>query len=94
MASSLPIITTRVGAHAEAVEDGESGFLLDVDDGPALRERIERLANDPALTARMFRRSRQIGDERFDMDKNANRIADLLIELADTASRLDGAMSP
>jgi glycosyltransferase involved in cell wall biosynthesis len=94
MASSLPIITTRVGAHAEAVEDGESGFLLDVDDGPALRERIERLANDPALSARMGRRSRQIGEERFDMDKNANRIADLLIELADTASRLDGAMSP
>jgi glycosyltransferase involved in cell wall biosynthesis len=94
MASSLPNITTRVGAHAEAVEDGESGFLLDVDDGPALRERIERLANDPALSARMGRRSRQIGEERFDMDKNANRIADLLIELADTASRLDGAMSP
>jgi glycosyltransferase involved in cell wall biosynthesis len=93
MASSLPIITTRVGAHAEAVDDGESGFLLDVDDGAALRERIERLANDPELSARMGRRSRQIGEERFDMDKNANRIADLLIELARPSSSY-GAASP
>jgi glycosyltransferase involved in cell wall biosynthesis len=82
MASSLPIITTRVGAHAEAVEDGESGFVLDVDDGAALRDRIERLARDPALAARMGKRSRQIGEERFDMNKNANRIGDMLIDLA------------
>jgi glycosyltransferase involved in cell wall biosynthesis len=26
MAACLPIITTRVGAHAEAVEDGRSGW--------------------------------------------------------------------
>lgn len=82
MASSLPIITTRVGAHAEAVVDGESGFVLDVDDVAALRDRIERLARDPDLATRMGRRSRQIGEERFDMQKNANRIADLLIDLA------------
>lgn len=82
MASSLPIITTRVGAHAEAVDDSQSGYVLDVDDAAGLADRIERLAKDPALAARMGRRSREIGEARFDMDKNANRIADLLIEIA------------
>ncbi len=82
MASSLPIITTRVGAHAEAVEDGESGFVIDVDDAGALRDRLERLAAHPELCARMGQRSRRIGEERFDMTKNANQIADLLVDLS------------
>jgi glycosyltransferase involved in cell wall biosynthesis len=81
MASSLPIVTTRVGAHAEAVEDGESGFVIDVDDGEALRRSLERLATDPGLCARMGQRSRRLGEARFDMNKNANQIADLLVDM-------------
>src|SRR5688572_386890 len=42
MASGLPIITTRVGAHAEAVEDKHSGFLLDVDDARGLADCIQQ----------------------------------------------------
>lgn len=82
MASCLPIITTRVGAHAEAVEDGKSGFVLDVDDGAALRERLERLASDPALVHEMGQCSRRIGEARFDMHKNAAQIGDLLVAMA------------
>jgi glycosyltransferase involved in cell wall biosynthesis len=81
MASSLPIITTAVGAHAEAVEDGQSGFIVEVDDKEALVERLERFTRDPELAARMGKRSRQIGEERFDMNANANRIADILLGL-------------
>lgn len=88
MASELPIITTRVGAHAEAVEDGESGFLLDKDDAEGLRERIERLVYEPELVRRMGRRSREIGEARFDMQKNAHRIADLLVRLAGRAPQV------
>jgi glycosyltransferase involved in cell wall biosynthesis len=82
MASSLPIITTRVGAHAEAVQDGESGFVIDPDDAEALRRSLERLASDPDLCARMGQRSRRLGEERFDMSKNASQIADILVGLA------------
>jgi glycosyltransferase involved in cell wall biosynthesis len=87
MAACLPIITTRVGAHAEAVEDGESGFLLRTDDAPALADRLERLASDRQLAFRMGMRSRAIGEERFDMRKNADRIADMLVELAKRGAR-------
>lgn len=82
MASGLPIITTRVGAHAEAVEDGESGFVLDQDDAAGLLQRLQRFVEDPSLARRMGTKSRQIGEQRFDMEKNANRIADMLISLA------------
>jgi glycosyltransferase involved in cell wall biosynthesis len=82
MAAGLPIVTTRVGAHAEAVEDGESGFVLNVDDADGLRDRLDQLAGNPSLRARMGERSRRLGEERFDMNKNANRIADILLELS------------
>ena len=82
MASSLPIVTTDVGAHAEAVDDGESGFVIPIDDGEALRDRLTRLSRDPALRSRMGRRARQICEERFDMDKNANRLAEFLVEMS------------
>ena len=81
MASSLPIVTTHVGAHAEAVEDGKSGFVIPIDDAEALRDRLDRLAHNPDLVMALGRRARQIGEERFDMDKNANRIADMLVAL-------------
>jgi glycosyltransferase involved in cell wall biosynthesis len=82
MASSLPIVTTRVGAHAEAVREGESGFVIDVDDVRALQDRLQRLAKSPELRARMGRASRKVAEERFDMAKNADRIAGLLLDLA------------
>lgn len=81
MAACLPIITTRVGAHAEAVEDGKSGFLIDKDDAEALRDRIDRLERDRALCFDMGMRSRQVGEARFDTHKNANRIADQLLSI-------------
>jgi glycosyltransferase involved in cell wall biosynthesis len=82
MAAGLPIVSTRVAAIPEAVNDGESGFLVECDDADALRDRLERLARDPGLRARMGESARRTGEARFDMDKNANRIADLLLEMA------------
>jgi len=82
MASQLPILTTRVGAHAEAVVDGESGFVLPKDDFPGLRGRVEALLADPDLVRRMSARSRVLGEQRFDMQMNADKIGDVLLELA------------
>lgn len=82
MASALPIITTRVGAHPEAIEEGRNGFLVDVDDEATLAARLALLARDRELCARMGRESRRIGAARFDMDRSANRIGDILVGLA------------
>jgi glycosyltransferase involved in cell wall biosynthesis len=81
MAASLPIVTTRVAAIPEVIEDGESGYLVDVDDAEALRDRLQALAVSPELRLRMGARSRRIAKDRFDMDKNANRIAEILLDL-------------
>ena len=82
MAACLPIVTTAVGAHAEAVEDERSGYIVPKDDVAAVADKLDRLASDPELARRLGARARAIGEERFDMKKNANRIADLLLETA------------
>lgn len=82
MAAGLPIITTRVGAHAEAVRDGETGYLIDSGDIAALQDRIERYLATPESAVSMGQRSREFGEERFDARKNSDAIGDMLIEAA------------
>jgi len=53
MASGTPVIASRVGGIPEVVEDGETGFLVEPGDVPALRQRIETLRDDRALASRM-----------------------------------------
>lgn len=90
MAASLPIITTRVGAHAEAVDDGTTGYLVEMDDAPAIAARLARLAEDRSLAASMGAASRALGEARFDMNDNAAQIADMLVALA-AGRRIPGA---
>lgn len=87
MASSLPIITTRVGGLAEEVLEGETGYYMDVDDTETLRRRLLTLHTDRELLERMGRRARQFGEERFDARKNANRIGDLVLGMVNQRRR-------
>jgi glycosyltransferase involved in cell wall biosynthesis len=46
MAASLPVVATRVGGAAEAVDEGETGFLVESNDHTAMAARlVELLAN-------------------------------------------------
>lgn len=74
MAASLPIVTTRVGAQAEAVHDGVSGLVVREGDRAALGTALRRLADDAALRQRMGREGRRIAEARYDVNENARRL--------------------
>ena len=57
MASSLPVVSSDVGANAEAVIPGGNGYL--VSDDEAWSERIVELAGDADLRVRLGARGRQ-----------------------------------
>lgn len=96
MAARLPIITTAVGAHAEAVEHGKSGYVMAVDDGEALGNHLVALAADRGLVRRLGERSRAIGEASFDMAKGANVIGDILVNIASggASGRATGSAAP
>ena len=55
MAHGRPVVATRVGGLADAIEDGETGVLVEPE---GLRGAIERLLADPAERARLGRNAR------------------------------------
>ncbi len=53
MASSLPVITTRVGSAASMIEDRTSGCLISPDEPEELLQSLRALMADPELRARL-----------------------------------------
>jgi len=53
LAAGTPVVATRVGGVPDVVREGEHGFLVEPGDVDALAERLQQLAEDPALRKRM-----------------------------------------
>lgn len=66
MAAGLPMVVTDVGGNAEAVIDGEHGYVVPAHCPSQLGEALLRVANDE-LRALMGNRARQHVRERFSM---------------------------
>ncbi|HEY3329966.1 MAG TPA: glycosyltransferase family 4 protein [Capsulimonadaceae bacterium] len=82
LASGLPVITTRVGAIPEAVVDGVTGKIVDIDSPSALSDAIVALANDGESLAAMSIAARSAALDRFSAAKNYAKLVDLLCSLA------------
>jgi glycosyltransferase involved in cell wall biosynthesis len=65
MAAGLPVVATKVGALAEIVEHGLSGFLVPPADPEALAGALAHLLNDDVLRARFGENARRRAHERF-----------------------------
>ena len=70
MAAGLPVITTAVGALPEAVNHGQTGWVVPVDDTSALTEAMATLINDPALRRTLGVQAGEAARTRFDGTRN------------------------
>ena len=73
----LPVVATAHGGSTEVVDDGITGFLVPYGDEDQLAERIDRLAGDPELRARMGAAGRRRVLERFTAGAMARGYAEL-----------------
>jgi glycosyltransferase involved in cell wall biosynthesis len=83
MASGLPVVTTNVGAIAEQIEDGVTGFLIPPRDVDALVATTTRLVGNPELRRTMGAAARSTADDRFNGARNYPRILHILKQCAD-----------
>src|SRR6516162_5624764 len=81
MAAGAALVAARAGAAELVIEDGVTGVLVPTGDADALAAAIELLMRDPAAAAAMGARARQRVLERFSLDAEANRIAEVYREL-------------
>ncbi len=77
MAAGKPVVATNVGGAAEAVVEGETGYLVDSDDDRAMSGRLIELLRDPAKSSRMGQAGRSLVEAKFSLAKRLDRTLDL-----------------
>jgi N-acetyl-alpha-D-glucosaminyl L-malate synthase BshA len=81
MACGVPVLAYRVGGLPEVVEDGRSGFLLDVGDIEGLAQRGIGLLTDPRRWSAFSRRARWIAANRFGREKIVDQYERYFLEV-------------
>ena len=79
MAMGVPCVGTRVAGLEEAIAPGTTGALCEAGNPEALATAIAGLLADPAALDRMGEAAQRTARERFDFDRNFERMFDLLI---------------
>ncbi|MDG6988099.1 MAG: glycosyltransferase family 4 protein [Nitrososphaerota archaeon] len=69
MRRGIPVVSTKIPAVAEAVQDGVSGLLSEVGDEEGLRENLKKLVEDPELRRRLGEGGRRRAMELFSPEK-------------------------
>src|SRR5213593_1481872 len=90
-ANCVPIVATRAGGSAEAIVDGQHGWLCEPGDIDELAARVIRLLTDSAERERMRRCGGYIPDEfesRFALEKRV-KLYDTLLAAAGLAASTD-----
>src|SRR5947199_10555600 len=91
MATARPIVSTRLAAVPEIVRDCESGLLVAPGDVDGLANSLELLLRDPQLRTRLGAAGRRNIEERFDVDKTAAQLLELVEAAALPRDPVQGA---
>lgn len=82
MAASLPVVSTYHSGIPDIVDDGETGFLVEPRNAPALAELLAELAADPGLRARMGAAGRQKFLQEFTLDRHGEQMREVFLDIA------------
>jgi glycosyltransferase involved in cell wall biosynthesis len=77
MAAGRPVVATDVGGAREAIEEGETGFVVPPGDDGGLGERVALLLADPERARRMGERGRRVVAERFSCEAQLANVESL-----------------
>src|SRR5262249_23106760 len=77
MACGLPVVSTRVGAIAEAVQDGKTGLLVPPNHPAALAVALGPLMEDPLQRARMGEEGARYASIEFGLEAMVDRMEDV-----------------
>jgi glycosyltransferase involved in cell wall biosynthesis len=94
MAAGTPVVATRAGGVADAIEHERTGLLVPVGDAGALAEGIARLLDDAGLRARLAGEARRFVERTCSPAAMVDRYLELYVEVVDrrrSAARRNGA---
>ena len=73
MAMEKPVVSTDVGDVSLYVRNGHNGFIVDVGDSTALKERLTSLVNNKDMLREFGHKARQVAVRELDIEKCAQR---------------------
>jgi len=77
MAMGVPVVATRVSGNSEVVREGETGFMIELDDSDGLTIALERLMRDPELREEIGKRSREVAHREYDETSIVQSLRDI-----------------
>ncbi len=80
-AAGVPVISTRLGGLPEIVEDGTTGWLVDLDDRPGLARALEEAVTRPEVSRTRGTAARRVAEERFSPEGHVDAVERLYREL-------------
>jgi glycosyltransferase involved in cell wall biosynthesis len=86
-AASRPVVAARTGGTPEAVEDKETGLLVEPGDAAALADAVERLLADRPLARALGRRAAEVVAERFAADRLVDRLLEVYARMVAGGAR-------
>lgn len=81
-ASGLPIVATDIPGPRRIVQEGETGFLVPVDDDRAIADGVFLLLKDPEQAQRMGDAGRQYVEQCFSREQNIKSIVNMWHKVA------------
>jgi L-malate glycosyltransferase len=81
MACGVPSVVTRVGGNPEAINDGENGFMVAIEDDEAAAERLLFLLSNPARAAEIGEKGRTSAQVRFSAETMIEKLISLYRDL-------------
>ena len=74
MACGVPVVATRAGAFEELIRDGDTGYLVGIEDQAALETQIDHLLQDASLRSKMGAAARAHMVDHFSLEREADAI--------------------
>jgi glycosyltransferase involved in cell wall biosynthesis len=91
MAASRPVVATDVGGAREAIEEGETGYVVAPGDDEAMAAGINALLQDPERARQMGERGRRVVEEKFSCGAQLARTEALYERLLERRTLRQGA---
>ncbi|MDO9551612.1 glycosyltransferase family 4 protein [Rhodonellum sp.] len=82
MATGLPIVATKSGGAEEMIDEGETGFLIEIGDRSAGVEMLDRLITNPELARQMGRKGQIKVQEEYSFEKFNQNIQQLICQIS------------
>jgi glycosyltransferase involved in cell wall biosynthesis len=81
-AAGVPAVRSATGGHTESTREGETGFVVPVEDVDALTDRLARLLADEDLRQRMGQAAREYVLARFGIQRFVDDLTQALLKTA------------